>query len=288
MRRGLDHLVMVAHELEAARMIYERLGFKTTPRAVHPFGTANFLVQFQHNFLELVEIDDASIIPPHTEDRFSFAAGNAAFLDRREGMSSLVFQSDNARSDRADFAAKRLNTYEVVDFSRKAGLPDGSEVTVSFSLAFLTDPMMPECTFFVCQQSNPEHFWKTEYQTHPNGALDAAETIMVAPDPAAHRPFFAGLHGNYNISQNAGGMFVETTQGSISLMRPAAFAERFGEDAAISGLGSPYFAGFRIQVADLDTLTGVLDGNNMPYSRDGDAVRIKHADTMGVAIEFTS
>ena len=47
MARGLDHLVMVVKDLESARVDYERLGFTTTPRALHPFGTENFLVQMQ-------------------------------------------------------------------------------------------------------------------------------------------------------------------------------------------------------------------------------------------------
>jgi hypothetical protein len=98
MVRGIDHLVMVVNALEAARGVYERLGFTTTPRALHPFGTENFLVQMQGNFLEVVGIADAEIIPPHGPGVFSFARGNADFLSRREGMSRPRTPARTART----------------------------------------------------------------------------------------------------------------------------------------------------------------------------------------------
>ena len=51
----------------------------------------------------------------------------------------LVFASDDARRDQAAFAESGLETYAPFDFERRAKLPDGSEVTVGFSLAFVTD-----------------------------------------------------------------------------------------------------------------------------------------------------
>ena len=55
--RGIDHLVLVTEDLDEASAFYRTLGFTTTPRAVHPFGTGNALVQLQGNFIELVGIE---------------------------------------------------------------------------------------------------------------------------------------------------------------------------------------------------------------------------------------
>jgi hypothetical protein len=283
MARGLDHLVMVVNDLEAARADYERLGFTTTPRALHPFGTENFLVQMQGNFLEVVGIADAGIIPPHAPGVFSFARGNADFLARREGMSSLVFQSADARADRRDFLAAGLNAFENVDFSRKAGLPDGTEVTVAFSLAFVTDPAMPETTFFTCQQHAPEHFWKPAYQVHANGAHHAAEAIMVAPDPTAHADFFAGIHGADAVEARDGGVSVATDLGSISMLTPAGFRERFGAES--SGLATtPHFAGFRIGVNDLGATRAILAKAGVEVREPGGSLWIALS---GIVVEFT-
>ena len=282
MARGLDHLVMVVNDLEAARADYERLGFTTTPRALHPFGTENFLVQMQGNFLEVVGIADAAIIPPHAPGVFSFARGNADFLGRHEGMSSLVFQSDDARADRRDFLTAGLNAYENVDFSRKAKLPDGSEVTVAFSLAFVTDPAMPEATFFTCQQHAPEHFWKPAYQVHANGAHHAAEAIMVAPDPAAHAGFFSGTHGADVVECRGGIVSVATDLGSISLLTPAAFRERFGAESP-GPATPPHFAGFRIAVANLGETRSILAEAEVETRETPDALQVGLA---GIIVEF--
>lgn len=285
MARGLDHLVMVVNDLEATRTLYERLGFTTTPRALHPFGTENFLVQMQGNFLEVVGIADPTIIPPHTPDVFSFARGNADFLARREGMSSLVFQSRDARADRRDFLAAGLNAFENVDFSRKATLPDGSEVTVGFSLAFVTDPTMPEATFFTCQQHAPEHFWKPQFQVHANGAHHAAEAIMVAPDPRAHTRFFQGTHGDDAVSVGDDGVSVATDLGAISVVTSSSFERRFGPGTAGPGdLG--HFAGFSIAVDDVETTNGVLRMAGVETRESNGTIQIGPHGLSGVVMEF--
>ena len=291
MVRGLDHLVMVVNDLEVARGVYEILGFTTTPRALHPFGTENFLVQLQGNFLEVVGIADAGIIPPHSPGVFSFARGNADFLSRREGMSSLVFQTQDARADRQDFLAANLDAFENVDFSRKATLPDGNEVTVAFSLAFVTDPAMPETTFFTCQQHAPEHFWKPAYQVHANGAHHAAEAIMVAPDPAAHAGFFRGTHGAEAVTiigdAQISGLCVATGLGSIVMLTPAAYRERFGADT-MGPVGSAHFAGFQIQVEDLARQRAILNDASIAVREAPGVLQIGPSELFGIVIEFAT
>ena len=67
------------------------MGFTVTPRAEHPFGTANHLVQLQGNFLELLGIASPTRIPDERAGAFNFADFNRRFLDVAEGMSMLVF-----------------------------------------------------------------------------------------------------------------------------------------------------------------------------------------------------
>src|SRR6185295_4118129 len=170
MTRGIDHLVLAVRDLAQARAFYESLGFTLTPRALHPWGTANHLVQLNGCFLEILGIADTAKIPPHAPGTFSFGAHNRGFLAAREGMSMLVFQSHDARRDQVEFAAAGLHTFAPFDFGRDAKLPDGGIVRVAFSLAFVTDPRMPDSALFTCQQHAPKFFWKREYQVHANGA----------------------------------------------------------------------------------------------------------------------
>ncbi|HJS31132.1 MAG TPA: VOC family protein, partial [Alphaproteobacteria bacterium] len=195
MDRGIDHLVLAVRDLEAARRFYSRLGFTLTPRALHPWGTANHLVQLDGAFLELLGVADAAKIAPATPGAFGFGAFNRDFLVRREGLSMLVFESHDARADRDEFAAKRLSDFAVFDFERQTRLPDGGTARVAFSLAFVADSRMPEAAFFVCQQHAPQHFWKPEYQRHANGARAIAEVFLVADDPRSLADFFARMQG---------------------------------------------------------------------------------------------
>jgi catechol 2,3-dioxygenase-like lactoylglutathione lyase family enzyme len=284
--RPLDHLVLCVRDLDAARKSYERLGFTLTPKALHPFGTGNSLVQLHGNFLELLAVVDRRLIKRVEPGEFAFAAFNERFLAAREGMSMLVFASDDARRDQREFAASGLQTYAPFDFSRLAKLPDGTEVTVGFSLAFVTEPRMPEAAFFVCQQHAPQYFWKPDYQTHRNGALTVDEIVMVAPDPAAFAGFFAKLQPDGSIASEGGRLTVATSRGIITVLDAAGLAARFPFNPPPT-LVTAHFAAYRVHVADLAATEAVLGANDVPFRWHGAAIQVGPAETLGVTLEFT-
>ena len=100
--RGLDHLVLGVHDLDAAAALYQRLGFTVGARNTHPWGTQNRIVQFPGAFLELITVGDAGAIPPHGQRRFSFGAFVRDALARGEGMSMLVLESKDAAAAAPD------------------------------------------------------------------------------------------------------------------------------------------------------------------------------------------
>jgi hypothetical protein len=283
--RPIDHLVLCVRDLEAARRVYERLGFTLTPKAVHPFGTANTLVQLHGSFLELLAVVDRSLIKPGGEGEFAFAAFNERFLDAREGMSMLVFASDDARRDQREFATSGLRTYAPFDFSRQTTLPDHSTATVGFSLAFVTEARMPDAAFFVCQQHAPHYFWKPEYQRHRNGAIAVEEVVMVAPEPAAFAAFFAKLQPAGAIERRGTGIVVATSRGRITLLDPAAFAARFPEGGK-PPVETPHFAACRLSVDDLAATEALLRANGLAVHRHGPSIQLGPAETFGVILEF--
>jgi hypothetical protein len=285
--RPIDHLVLCVRDLDAARRVYERLGFTLTPKALHPFGTANSLVQLRGNFLELLAVADRRLIKPAGEGAFGFAAFNERFLAAREGMSMLVFASDDARRDQREFAASGLDTYAPFDFSRQAVLPDGSAVTVGFSLAFVTETRMPEAAFFVCQQHAPQYFWKPEYQTHRNGALTVEEVVMVAPDPAAFATFFAKLQPGRMVDRRGGGIVVGTGRGVVTVLDPAAFAARFSAGGSAAS-DTPHFAAYRLGVGDLAATEAVLRENGVAVHRERTTIQLSPSETFGVILEFAA
>ena len=283
--RPLDHLVLCVRDLDAARRTYERLGFTLTPKATHPFGTANSLVQLHGNFLELLTVVDRRLIKPVAQGEFAFAAFNERFLVEREGMSMLVFASDDARRDQREFAASGLETYAPFDFSRLARLPDGSDATVGFSLAFVTESRMPDAAFFVCQQHAPQHFWKAEYQDHRNGALEIDEVVMIAPEPQALAGFFAKLQPGHAIGREGGGLIVATARGRIAILDYAGLVARF-PGARIPTPPTPHFVACRIRVGDLAATEAMLRGDGMAVRRAGATIQFGPAENFGVIVEF--
>jgi catechol 2,3-dioxygenase-like lactoylglutathione lyase family enzyme len=173
MQRSVDHLVLCVNDLDAACEAYRKLGFTVTPKAVHPFGTGNALVQLEGMYLELLAVlDPEKIEPDGLENPFSFAVYNRDFLRMHDGMSMLAFQSDNASIDREVYLKAGAASPDVFNFQRKGTDPDGNEVDLAFSLAFVNHPLLRHAVCFSCQHHHPaENFYFPLYQDHANTAI---------------------------------------------------------------------------------------------------------------------
>lgn len=287
MSGGIDHLVVCVADLEQGRHFYERIGFTMTPLAYHPFGTANTLAQMQGCFLEILGVNDAAQIPEHGDTSFSFAAYNRDFLGFAPGLSMLVFEIDDAHAAQMAFVKRGLDTYDPFDFSRKAVLPDGSEVTVGFSLAFVTHKEMPRCVFFYCQQHAPQHFWKPQYQVHDNTAQTVEEVVMVAEAPLRYGEFFEKLFGSDNVDVDAGTVTASTPRGKVSILTRAGFEARFASPCPTAAEEGPRFAAFVVGVADLKAAHSRLVRSGVPHSARPGSLVIAGTDAFGVLIAFT-
>ena len=285
-KRGIDHLVLCVNNLDLCASFYRDIGFTTTPRARHPWGTDNCLIQLSGSFIELLTVSRPSLISENSAKAFSFGAFNQKFLAQREGMSMLVFESTDAEADRKEFMARGLPPYEKFYFERKAKLPDGSQVPVAFSLAFATDPRMPEAAFFCCQQHAPQYFWKAEYQSHANNADKIIEVIMVAEAPVAFAEFFSKLQEPDCVVKKGTDLIVQTPRGVIRMLTPANAQKRY-DIGSLSGFpGTPFFLGFAAQVGDLKLVGNYLKKNNIPCVISNRLIRVLPGDAFGVLIEF--
>ena len=203
--RAIDHVGIATRNLDGLAAKWENLGFTLTPRAYHQdhMGTSNRLVQFEgNNFIELLEVDRPKKMLPHGPDFMGFGQFNHDFLKKREGMSLIVFRTDDAAADLARRKAQGLETYDQFNFERQATLPDGSEQTVRFELGFVTSPLMPDTLFYVCDNKAEEHFWKPEFQEHDNSAEEIEAIIFCSSEPALHADFLARLFDGETIVED--------------------------------------------------------------------------------------
>src|SRR5712671_3226203 len=138
MARGLDHIVHAVRDLDAAAALYERLGFVVGARNRHAWGTHNHIVQLPGFFIELLTVAEPEKLGT---DAFSalFGTFNRVFLKTQEGFSLLLLESIDAARDAADFAAAGIAASPALRFERQGRRPDGTAITVAFSLAFSRD-----------------------------------------------------------------------------------------------------------------------------------------------------
>jgi catechol 2,3-dioxygenase-like lactoylglutathione lyase family enzyme len=265
----IDHIVITVANLDAAARTYEALGFTLTPRAEHPWGTANRLVQFEdQNFLEILEVDRPHLLHPHDPARspptFSFGAFNREFLSAGlQGFAMLVLAGQDSSADVSRFTAAGLTTYQPFDFERQATLPDGGKVRVAFSLAFASDGLTPRAAFFTCHNKFPENFWKPSFQTHRNGAAGVREAVMVAAEPKSLAAFVAGYTGS-PAQRIDGGIAAACGPHALAVLTPTAFARRF--EGAVIDLSS----GPRLAAIVIGTHLG-LQGERRQITRARDA-----------------
>lgn len=249
--RPIDHVVLAVRNLDRAAGQFEKTGFTLTPRAFHDdrMGTSNRLVQFRcRSFIEVLTVDrpgklarhDFSCVPPF----FSFGDHNRLALDQREGLSIIVFASEDARADIRRFEAAGLPRFQPFDFERQARLPDGSLATLAFSLAFTASPHMPGIAFMVSQNRSPEFFWKPEYQSHRNSAQAIEAVYLASPFPDRDATFIGAMFGG-EIAPIAGGLRVSCGPSQeVRVLSPQALAEV--DPTCDTGPVSPVLAGIRV------------------------------------------
>ncbi len=155
-----------------------------------------------------------------------------------------------------------------------------------FSLAFATDPRMPQAAFFCCQQHAPQYFWKAEYQSHANGADKILEVIMVAESPESFSGFFCKLQEPDSVVIEGPDLIVHTPRGTIRVLSPAEAWRRYGTVDPADLPGSPHFLGFSVQTSDLDLVAEHLRKNSIPYENPNQLIRVKPQDAFGILIEF--
>lgn len=285
MRHGLDHVVHLVRDLDAAGEVYDLIGFTVGARNVHPWGTENRIIQTPGFFIELLQVTEPEKIPPAQDGFFSFGAYNAAFLDRvGEGLSMLALQGKAPQDDKAAFDAAGFGGFDLFDFARTAHRPDGREVEVGFTLAFAVDPAAPDLAAFTCTQLKPENFWAPELQRHSNGTTGVAGVVLVADDPAAHQAFVTALAGAEVKRARDDWFIAETPRGAIDLVTRRIFSERYGVPAP--GSGGLRLAGVRVLTEGSPSLRRGLAARGMLVDAITGITVVPPAAAMGAALIF--
>ncbi len=251
----IDHLLTYVTDLHAASTAYERLGFRLTPRSeIGAMGIANRLVLLSPltagtaNYVELMSAADRTKLPP----------AMAATLSGAEGVKSMVMATPDAHKAQAELVANGYGFAPPVHVKREWVIPGEGSVWPEFDVML---PIAAPLPFNLCRYFNLDLYLREDWRQHPNGARHLTATFAVAPDAHATARYYEALLGKAATLGADGAWIVKTAAVELAIYDPLSFAARFGV-APIPG-NAPYYAGYRVAVANGDTLRKLLARNEV-------------------------
>ncbi len=284
---GLEHPLVCAHDQDGLAARYRAMGFAPTAKGRHPWGTGTQLVMFADNFIELMGIEDRSLVDVASPDGFRFGRFIADFLARREGIAMVALHSKDAVGDLAAVRGRGVPSAGLVDFRRAVKLPDGTADEAVVSLAMLIDPVHPQLSNFICQQHRPEFVWVAEWLRHPNGVTGIASVVYAAAELAAVRPRFAALWGEAAVSAVPHGFRVATVGGDIVVLDHAGAAARFaGTTQPVGWQDVPCAIALGVRAPDRGLVQSFLEGNSVPFTVAGETLRVGPPHAGNIVLEF--
>jgi hypothetical protein len=288
MPRALDHIVHAVVDLDGAAAFYRKLGFTVGARNRHSWGTHNYLVQLEGFYVEILAVADPELIERDAEHaglaRY-FGAFHRDAIARGQGLTMLLLQSDDVADDAAAFARAGIGQSAELTFTRQGQQRDGMMTTLGFSLAFAADPMSPHTGFAIARRHNSAKFWSKALQAHPNSAHDVHGVVLVADNPTDHHIFLEAYTGQRALHSTSIGLTAATPRGTIEVVEPISFADRFGVTPHVDG-DAMTFAALRIGVSWRERVENHLKDNAIPYERRGEAVVVKPDHAFGATLVF--
>jgi catechol 2,3-dioxygenase-like lactoylglutathione lyase family enzyme len=173
---GVDHVVIVARDLDAAAAQWRKLGFTLSPRGTHSpqMGTANYTIMLGEDYLELLGVLAATEQNKPTRD----------LLARREGIERTAFTTDDAAAGAEELKRRGLTPLGPVHFGRPVDLPNGQKSEARFNVfRWPLNEAPGGMRIFACQHLTRDTVWIPELQRHANGATRIAAIEILSADP---------------------------------------------------------------------------------------------------------
>lgn len=278
---GLDHVGLYAHDMGTIAAVYERLGFLLTPLSQHSgthsvtrevvkSGIANRCAMLARGYIEVLAVVDPALDP----------RGIPEGLARYAGLHIVAFDTADPE---ARIAALRQSGFaaDAGVLQRYVDTADGSR-QARFCQVRTPREDMPEGLILTLQHETPELLWQDRYLDHPNGALGLAAVVVAVEDVEAAAARYA-RYLDAPCAWQGGEAWFELRSGRLVLADRDALNARF-PGCAVPGL--PFPAAMAVKVADLPRTAAVLDGNRVPYRRNGGHLVVAAEQAGGAILIF--
>ena len=260
---GIDHVVILVRNLDAALSAFVGMGFNPTPRGHHSIGTHNHCPMLQRDYVELL-----SVVRTHPVTQYF-----ADFLARRDGLAAVAFSTDDANAAYEVLRRAGIAADEPVDFSRPVQTPDGLR-DARFRIVQLPPDATPGIRTFLCQHFTPELVWLPEYVEHALGALGIVGLTIASSDPEA--------------TASAYGAVVDETplqEGDALVLQVGDVRLRFVE--ASQGAHGACVEALHLGIRDSGSAEARLRNGRVPYQRRPDGTLSIPTDAAcGVALQL--
>ncbi len=234
---GIDHVVVVVHDLDHARDTYARMGFTLTPRGHHTLGSQNHCIMFGSDYIELLAMTKTHPSMQYFSD----------FLARGDGMAAIALATDDAAAVQRGLAGDGLQPDAPIEFSRPVELPGGTR-DAKFRVVQMPPALTAGARVFFCQHFTRDVVWRPDCLEHPLGVTGLAAVAIVADDPAVAARSYARIFDEpaHPIEE---GLLVKTGTAPIALTTRGSLGKRL-RDIALPPRPRPLVGALFIRVAD--------------------------------------
>jgi hypothetical protein len=217
----VDHVSHFVSDLDAAAEVWEKLGFKVTPRSMQevrgkPAGASNRCVMLAEGYIEI-------LAPTHQTPA---AQRMRALAARYGGVHLVCFGTPDAKEEHQRLAAHGFHPLRLVDLRRRV-----ERATARFQVVRLAPERMPEGRIQYVEHLTPQHLWR---KRHVNAAR-LEEIFVVAAKPAQAAARWAEFTGLLPRREGKG-VSIRTDRGSIFLGTRSVIAAILGEAPKAPGI----------------------------------------------------
>lgn len=282
---SVNHVGMAVASIEAAAARFEAMGFVLTPFSAHAgawkpgdpvarLGAGNRCAMFRRNYLEILASEDLQR-PAERIERF---------LVHHQGAHIICFGTDAPHAVDARLLAAGVKTSGVIPLQRDVDTPEGAR-TAKFERVQFAPDGSPEGFIQAALHLTPEYIHQPRYITHPNGATELSEVILVADDVDAFErkyTLYAGCAAERNGARRT---FRFPLVSAVSIVA--------ARDAASVLPGSllppiPGIAGVAFKTARLDEVRERLGAARIRCAAQDGRIVVPAEEALGVAVVFES
>lgn len=289
----IHHPGLVAENIEAAVVQYERLGFQFTPLSiakisVNPneppvyFGVGNRTAIFERNFFEIV-----GVIDQQRWGQITKAQRGPFDLDERlnlyQGLHIMHFGADNIETVGARFKKEGVPCSDIATLTRNVQTADGERMMIAKTLHFPRGSN-PEALMQVAQHVTPELVLQPRYIQHRNGARMLTEMIVCSATPEELAAKYSRYSGHPAVRKDSG-LLLNLGHSRVLVVTPEQLQRM------VPGFVPPllpFIAGFAVATNSLDSVRSVLQQADIGFTAADGRLVVGPQHGCGSAVLFES